>query len=359
MKTKSIKITIGLLLFVLGSMAQNNLPIKPIKKTITVLNIDSKGLALDPQQMGNLVRIELEKLDTFEVMDRYDVNYLIDKNKLNISNCYGKLCLVEIGDIIKSEKMFTGSIELYGESIIITLRIIDVASAKVEKTEVKEFLNFPKELQSMIQISVRELFNMRNDDVTLTRLTKPFNYETSTNNPNQSRLNLSGSRMGFTVFTGQTAKYLKASKKEGGFEAFPMMFQFGYQFEKQYLNEGNFQALFEFVPLITGLDQALFIPSLTVMNGLRDNRHGWEFAFGPSINLEQKANRFKDENGDWQSMKSRIDSRGKLALNTGFVLAVGRTFKSGKLNIPVNAYVVPNKDGWRFGVSFGYNSKNK
>ena len=70
------------------------------RASITVLNIDTKGIQLDPIQTGNLTRIELEKLDTFDVTDRYDVTYLIEKNKLNITNCYGKACLLEIGNTI-------------------------------------------------------------------------------------------------------------------------------------------------------------------------------------------------------------------------------------------------------------------
>lgn len=54
---------------------------KPGRASISVLNIDTKGLGLDPIQMGNMVRIELEKLDTFQVMDRYDVSYVVEKNK--------------------------------------------------------------------------------------------------------------------------------------------------------------------------------------------------------------------------------------------------------------------------------------
>ena len=48
-----------------------------------ILSIDINGLKSEPQQMGNLVRTELEKLDTFEVMDRYDVAYMVEKNKLS------------------------------------------------------------------------------------------------------------------------------------------------------------------------------------------------------------------------------------------------------------------------------------
>lgn len=341
------------------------------KKSITVLNIDSKGVALDPVQMGNLVRIELEKLDTFQVMDRYDVVYVVEKNKLNISNCYGKLCLVEIGSTIKSEKMFSGSVELYGETIIITFRLVDVATASIEKTQVMEFLNLPKEMQSMISITMNELFGRKNNPELVTKLTKKFNYESLTNNPNQERLNLSGPRMGMTIFTGKVAEILQESRRTGGYDAIPVMFQFGYQFEKQYLNEGNFQALFEFIPVITGLDQGLVIPGLTVMNGLRSNKSGWEFAFGPTFSIVKKSNGYyldgvwhrinewSDPTPNPHEIEKRLDSRGNGEVSSGFVFAFGKTFKSGKLNIPVNGYVIPAKDGVRFGASFGFNAKNR
>src|SRR5437879_2891053 len=97
----------------------NSLFAQTKKLTATVLNVDSKGINYEPQLMGNLLRIELEKLDTFQVMDRYDVSYVIEKNQLKIDNCYGKLCLVEIGKIISSDKMLTGTVEQFGENIVV------------------------------------------------------------------------------------------------------------------------------------------------------------------------------------------------------------------------------------------------
>jgi hypothetical protein len=376
MKTKpcmriSMMLFMSALLFLPWSMnAQNGA--KKNRKTLTVLNIDSKGLNLDPVQMGNLVRIELEKLDTFEVMDRYDVSYVIEKNKLNIGNCYGKICLVEVGNEIHSEKMLTGSAELYGETIIMTFRLIDVASATIEKTQVNEYLNLPKDLQSMVRMSVRSMFGLKVDLPMMNYLSKRNGFESSTNNPDKERVNLSGPRSGFTVFTGSTARIVQAAKSEGGFGASPVMFQFGYQFEVQYLNEGSYQALFEFVPMITGFDQNIFIPSLTIMNGFRDNKHGWEIAFGPTFSLVPIADGYYDTqnnwhiNSEWQSPDanpnhgvSRLDSRGSIQGRASVIIAIGRTFKSGKLNIPINAYVIPGSDGWRFGMSVGFNAKRK
>jgi hypothetical protein len=58
-------------------------------------------------------------------------------------------------------------------------------------------------------------------------------------------------------------------------------------------------------------------------------------------------------------LEKRLDSRGSYELNAGFIVAVGRTFKSGKLNIPVNMYVIPSKEGIRMGASFGFNAKRR
>ncbi len=347
------------------------------KLTLTILSIDITGIKSDPLQMGNLVRTELEKLDTFEVMDRYDVAYMVEKNKLSINNCYGKLCLTEIGEIIKSDKMLSGSIEQYPKSIIYTLRLIDVKSKAIEKTTVLEFLNLPEELQAFTNVVVQTMFNKPVDQNLLDKLTQRNGFDNSINNPKRDRLRLDGPRLGFVAYTGNTSNIIQADKSVGGFEAFPAMFQFGYQFEKQYLNEGKIQALFEFIPLITGVDQGYFIPSFSLLHGLRSNVNGWEFALGPTINLSPKSYGYYDAGNVWHrqqdwaaddahenipnpfTIRERLDSRGAYSIQSGFVIAFGRTFKSGKLNLPVNAYVIPSKDGFRIGASLGFNAKNK
>jgi TolB-like protein len=342
------------------------------KPKLTVLNIDSQGMNLTAEQLGNIVRIEIDKLDTFEVTDRYDVSYLLAKHNLNIANCYGKICLVEQGQVIGSDYMLGGSVERYSETIIVTLKLIDVKAQAVIRTTIKEFLNLPLEIQTMIRISVREMFELKNDAALIQKLTKEFNYESMTNNPDKNKVNLSGPRMGLVFYTGSTANILKNKTHLGGFDMNPYMFQFGWQFEAQYLNEGNFQALVEFIPMISGLDQSRAIPSFTLLNGLRNNRMGLELAIGPTVNFVRKSKGYYINNEwhlltDWNPSQGvnpypeekRLDSRGSYYLQSGFVLAAGWTYKSGRLNIPVNAFWIPSREGHRFGISMGYNAKKR
>jgi len=369
MKTIKLNIKTIIVSLLLFSFSTNTIAQTSNQKSLTVFHIDSKGINLDPEQIGNLARIEIGKLGLFEVMDKYDVQYIVDKNKLDITNCYGKLCLVDVGKTIGVDKVLSGSVELYGETIIITLRLIDVKTNSTEKTQIKEFLNLQNDIQSMIHLTLCEMFSLEKNTILEERLTNKFGYDNLTNNPNENNLNLSGPRMGFTYFTGKTAEVLQSSKADGGYDAYPAMFQFGYQFETQYLNEGNFQALFEFIPMITGLDQGYVLPSFTIMNGLRNNLNGFEIAFGPNIFLSRESTGYY-RGSKWYSeydyddstlptpeMETRLHSSGDLKVNSAFIIAIGKTFVSGKLNIPVNAYIVPSKNGFRYGLSFGYNAK--
>lgn len=340
------------------------------KTRLAVLNFDVQNINYTPEQIGNMVRLEAEKLDTFKVVDRYDIAYLVAKNKINLANCYGKICLMEAGLGLGVEKVISGTVEKYSESIQLTIKLVDVSKGFVEKTYIKEFVDIPENIQEILRVGILETLEKPVDAFLVERLTQKPSVESIYENPGKSRLNLSGPRMGVAIFTGQTATILQRNTLNGGFDNKPVMFQFGYQFEKQYLNEGRLQALFEFIPTITGMDQNRVIPAFTILNGIRDNYHGWEFAIGPTFYFGKYANVYTDgfdyrleNNFGTDSIINNInsinqlDSRGKIRMKTGFVLAVGKSFRSGKLNFPVNFYIVPNKEGIRMGLSLGYNSK--
>jgi hypothetical protein len=356
----------------------NFLNLNAQKPTLCVLNIDALGIEYSPEQLGNILRMEVEKLDQFEVTDRYDVAYLVEKHQLSIDNCYGKICLTETGKILNSDKMLSGSIDSFGDKIILSLRLVDVQSEKIEKAHVKEFLYYPEQIQIMIRIVVYEMFNIPLDELEnhIKSLTNEEQYENVIINSDKDKLNLSGPRLGFTYFNGEAADIFSLPKYEGGYDVLPIMFMFGYQFEVQYLNSGNFQALFEFIPTLTGVDQGVLMPNLSILMGFRHNVRGWEFALGPTAGITKKAegyystdisgNETWNLSSEWSGpdeipypIETRLDSRGDITYHTGFVFAFGKSFKSGKMNYPLNFFIIPSKETMRFGLTFGFNAKNE
>lgn len=358
---------------ILNSTALSAQTITPRKK-VAVFNIDSNFPEYKPDQMGSLVRLELQKLDTFAVMDRYEMATLVKQHNIQLTDCYGRLCVSEAGKVMQVDKVITGSIDYIGEQFIYTLQYIDVVSGEVERSKVREFIYNLSEVQTITSVLLRDLFGYAIDENVEKQMQKPSGYDARSREPIVERLRLDGPRIGATFFTGETARILQSSRGQGGFDAFPLMFQLGYQFERQYFSAGDFQALFEFIPTVTGLDQGLAIPSITLLNGIRGNKSGWEFAVGPSFNLTQVENGFYLENGDWITKEQwsmdpyltsipnpnfiqRLDSRGDLKISSSFVIALGKTFRSGNLNIPLNAFFIPGRDGMRFGISLGYNAR--
>lgn len=335
------------------------------KLNVAVLNIDTKLKDFDEVSMGNLVRLELEKTGMFTVLDKYDLAYIMDEEAFDISNCYGRICLVEAGKVLQADKMLTGSVEKFNNKIIVILRMVDVQSGKIEKTDIMEYLDLP-ELQKMIQVSVNNIVGIPNDPLIVNLLSS---YEDPINTP-KTQLRLNGPRMGVSYVGGLNGRILQAPKSEGGFDGMPFTAIIGYQYELSYLSSGSFQALFEFIGNVGGLEQSRFVPSLTIMNGFRSNKWGVEIAFGPLIELTKSADGMYDADNNWLllseahniygydlpfDVESRFDSRGSNKISTSWVWAAGKTFKSGYLNMPVNIYFAMKPNGYILGLSFGFN----
>ncbi|MCJ7695896.1 MAG: penicillin-binding protein activator LpoB, partial [Anaerolineaceae bacterium] len=330
-----ILVLVSMILFPLNGFGQN-------LSSIAVSNIDTKNIQIFPHEMGNLVRLELEKKEMFNIIDRYDMSDILKSQGLELTDCYGKSCIIELGKALNVDKVLTGSVERYSEKIVFTLRLINVETGMIEKTNVTEYQNIMEELQFMTEISVNNILGLANNP-NIVELLVSFE-EPITSKYISHRL--SGPRMGVAFLTGDLALSIETPIDEGGYDGYPLFSQFGYQQEIQYLSAGNFNALVEFLVMVSGMEQQLFIPSLIFMNGFRFGKGNWEIAFGPTLSLRKEATGFYDEFGylgeenDWYldeewtdpdqpnpyPLVERMDSRGDVGYNTGWVWAVGKSF---------------------------------
>ena len=177
--------------------------------------------------------------------------------------------------------------------------------------------------------------------------------------------------MGAAFTSGISGRRLMASRDEGGYNMFPVASMFGYQHEIQYLSSGDFQALIEFIPTVNGLESGNFIPSISILNGFRSNNTGFELGPGPVFRAVKRSEGFLFEDDSWKLISVvddtpenadrmyALDNRGTIESSVGLIIAVGKTFRSGYLNIPVNVYVSPRKDGTVYGFTFGFTTSKK
>jgi hypothetical protein len=138
---------------------------------------------------------------------------------------------------------------------------------------------------------------------------------------------LSGPRFGLTFLSPQFQDSLKAHDIEVG----SVITQFGWQFEKQFLGTpGGLAAVNEWIVLIGGLDQGAFLPSASWIVGLR-GANGAEVGVGPNLS----------------------------PAGLGLVAAVGMTYRTSSMNIPLNFAVVPAKTGARVSIITGFTLTKK
>jgi hypothetical protein len=346
------------------------------KERISIVSVETNGLLKKQNEITSIVNFEFQKLQFYEIVEKRDLSDYVKSENINPDSCFSLQCLINIGELVGLDKIVSGSIQRMGEKIMLSLRIIDVKSKKVIKYQANEYLNVETEIQQMVELSVRKMHDLTTDQLAENYL---IDKEKSINQTLVKNLKLSGPRMGASYITGEFGKRLSTIEDDGGYNIFPLITQFGYQYEIQYLGAGNFQALFEFIGMLSGMEHQMFIPGITVLNGFRNSKTGIEFAFGPTFGLRKTADGYYDENNQWHLMsdfviseeykspkdkgykiiRNNLDKRGHETLSTGWVWAIGKTFRSGHLNIPINAYVVPRKEGWYVGLSMGFNIRKK
>jgi hypothetical protein len=140
-------------------------------------------------------------------------------------------------------------------------------------------------------------------------------------------IHLDGPRLGFTVLSARVVDKARENNVSVG----PVISQFGWQFESRLFRLANgMSGLVEFVPLVGGLEQGRFLPSVSGLLGVR-GRKGFEFGVGPNVTL----------------------------LGPSLVVAVGTSIQSNGINFPINLAVAPSSEGTRISLLVGFNARHR
>ena len=356
-------------------------------QSAAVVSVYTQGAKISPDMAESILRIVTTKSEQFNVLDKLDLQEIINDNKIDVSNCFGKKCLLSVGKAAKVDKVVTGSIESLGKKIVVTIKILNVESGEYDKVAFEEFINLDSEIQTMVTIVVNKVLGIENSQELLNSLV----YFNQPPEAPITYLKNNGPRMGLSYVIGNSAKILAANETLGGWGLNSsenpnrpiILSQIGYQFEGSSLSAGNFQALIEGLIFLNGIEKEMFSPSFALLNGFRSSKNGWEFGFGPTFRLTSVAEGYYigDTLGgtgdynvteDWRlrsewsgpgsnpnTIRTRTDKRGDIRFKTGWVWAIGRTFHSGYLNIPVNLFYSSGREGGYIGLSMGFNIAKK
>lgn len=374
MKNRFFKVIIALFLVAnLNAQEENKISSNSNKLSMAVLNFESVGVSPTSTQLGAMIRLEVAKLNKFVVVEKHDMIEALNENQINLDDCYSTNCMRTAGKAMNADQVLTGTIENFGSKLVFNFKLFDMKKDQLIRSVAYEYIYEPNDIEKMAKVSVQKLMEIEVDK----DMDEIYNYESYEKrdliNSDLKRVNLSGPRFGIVSILGESSNFLTDPASRGGLgSSFPFMTQIGFQFEKAYLNAGTAQALFEVIPMFTGMDKGFLNPSLSMLNGFRSNANGWEIGFGPSFRITKESKGYLDANNQWLSRRDarydpdfanqnedllfyRMDKRGNTYLRTSWLVSVGKTFKSGTLNVPVNLFVNFAGNDTFAGISLGYN----
>ncbi|MDT0631890.1 hypothetical protein [Rubrivirga litoralis] len=163
----------------------------------------------------------------------------------------------------------------------------------------------------------------------------------------------SGPRVGVTYLAPGVVARINEATREGGTgdridPSFPVVTQFGWQFEFQtFQTASGATGVAEVVPLLSGLDRGLLLPSLTFVSGLR-TRGGVEVGAGPNVSVS--VHERPDRRGDQDVVGADV--------RLGLALVAGVNARLDGVSVPVNAAVVLGAGGARLSLLVGLNTSS-
>lgn len=105
------------------------------KIRIAVLDLQAEGISeSEAKTLTSRLRSKLVSTNVFEVLEREQMDAVLQEQGFQQSGCVSDECLVEIGRMVGVEQMVGGSIGKIGETYTLDLRIIDVATGRIIRT---------------------------------------------------------------------------------------------------------------------------------------------------------------------------------------------------------------------------------
>lgn len=97
------------------------------KMRIVVMELKAEGVSgQDAKIISNMIRTDIINLKKFTVIERSQVDQIIQEQGFQQAACTDQECAVQMGKILSAKKILIGEVSAIAQKIIITVRIVDV-----------------------------------------------------------------------------------------------------------------------------------------------------------------------------------------------------------------------------------------
>ncbi len=104
---------------------------------LTIAILDFKGIGVSAQEamvLTNRLETKIVALGTYQVIERGQMDQILQEQDFQLTGCTTQECAVEIGQLIGAQQMLAGSFGKLGTVYTIDMKIIDVETGRILKS---------------------------------------------------------------------------------------------------------------------------------------------------------------------------------------------------------------------------------
>ncbi|MEW6041354.1 MAG: CsgG/HfaB family protein, partial [Elusimicrobiota bacterium] len=145
------------------------------KLNLAVADFDGRNVsAVDALAVSDLLRIGLVNTNLFNIVNRSNMQQLLDEQKFQMTGCTSQDCAVKMGKMLNVQKMIVGSVIKLGEKYYITASAVDVETGRVVSSQKVESNSLEKLAEKAEELAV-----IMSEDISGKKVEKKIDLDTA------------------------------------------------------------------------------------------------------------------------------------------------------------------------------------
>ena len=125
---------------------------------VAVMDLEGRGLsAMEAATLTDRLRSEMVNIGVFQVVERGQMEMLLEEQGFQQTGCTSAECAVEMGKMLGVQAMATGSIGKLGTMWTLDVRMFDVGTGEISKVSSRNFQGGVEGLLGLLKLVVKDL----------------------------------------------------------------------------------------------------------------------------------------------------------------------------------------------------------
>ena len=135
------------------------------RMAVAVMDLEGRGIsAMEAATLTDRLRSEMVNVGVFQVVERGQMEMLLEEQGFQQTGCTSAECAVEMGKLLGVQAMATGSIGKLGTMWTLDVRMFDVGTGEISKVSSRNFQGGVEGLLDLLKVVTRDLAGLPTEE---------------------------------------------------------------------------------------------------------------------------------------------------------------------------------------------------